>query len=146
MDHDMSWDVFYLSCLGYRGIIIIYICWWTEDGRLRRKRTIILWSQNLTLYFMLQKQYRLHKLWNETLCVVWLRLMLQQLPAVCEKCYFPLAEARKKRKMFSHTPLGAWWNQGVIEWCRLFEHIFVVAQRGLTVSHPPSPFMFISIE
>ena len=63
--------------------------------------------KNLTLYFMLQKQYRMHKLWNETLCVVWLRLTLQQLPAVCEKCYFPLAEARKKWKMFSHTLLGA---------------------------------------
>jgi hypothetical protein len=62
-------------------------------------------------------------------------------------CYFPLAEARKKRKMFSHTLLGAWWNQGVIGWCRLVEHIFVVvAQRSLTVSHPPSPFIFISRE
>jgi hypothetical protein len=63
--------------------------------------------KNLTLYFMLQKHYRMHKLWNETLYVVWLRLTLQQLPAVCEKCYFPLAEAPKKRKMFSHTLLGA---------------------------------------
>jgi hypothetical protein len=29
-----------------------------------------------------------------------------RLPAVCEKCYFPLAEVRKKRNMFSHTLLG----------------------------------------
>ena len=101
-------EMFLFKLFGLQGfIIIIYICWWTEDGGLRRKRTIILRSQNLTLYFMLQKQYRMHKLWNETLCVVWLRLTLQQLPAVCEKCYFPLAEARKKRKMFSHTLLGA---------------------------------------
>jgi hypothetical protein len=35
-----------------------------------------------------------------------LRLTLQQLRAVFEKCYFPLAETRKKRKMFSHTLLG----------------------------------------
>ena len=25
---------------------------------------------------------------------------------MCEKLYFPLAEERKKWKMFSHTPLG----------------------------------------
>jgi len=31
---------------------------------------------------------------------------LQQLPVVCEKCYFLLAEERKKQKMFSHTPWG----------------------------------------
>jgi hypothetical protein len=74
---------------------------------LRRQRRIILWSQKFNSLLMLQKQYRMHKLWNETLCVVWLRLTLQQLPAVCEKCYFPLAEARKKWKMFSHTLLGA---------------------------------------
>jgi hypothetical protein len=47
-----------------------------------------------------------------------------------DMCYFPLAEARKKRKM-----LGAWWNQGVTGWCRLYGHVFVVAHRSLTVSN-----------
>jgi hypothetical protein len=87
--------VFQTAC--YRG---------KEGGVLRRQRTITLMSQK-TLYFILQKYCRRHKLYKLTLCVVWLRLTLQKLPPVCEKCYFSLAEARKKRKIFSRTLLGA---------------------------------------
>jgi hypothetical protein len=103
------------------------------------------WKNNAQGIFILEKQCRRHMLCKLTQCVVWLRMTLQQLPAVCEKCYFPLAGARKKRKMFSHTLLGTWWNQGATGWSRLYENIFVVAQRSLPVSHPPNPFMFISL-
>jgi hypothetical protein len=54
------------------------------------------------------------------------------------KCYLPLVEAQKKRKMFSHTLLGAWWNQGVTGWCRLYKLLLLNIASQLTVSHPPN--------
>ena len=60
---------------------------------------------------------------------------LQQLPVVCEKCYFLLAEARNKQKMFSHPPPP--WGLFKERVLRVFKHILLL--RSPLLDKTPAP-------
>jgi hypothetical protein len=94
----------------------------------------------LTLYCLLLSLCRVYDITSSIVvgCGGW----LQRLPAVCEKCYFLLAEVRKKQKMFSHTRLGArLW----IGWCRLFIYLFIyLASPIITQSNNTYTQQFLS--
>ena len=69
---------------------------------------------------------------------------LAWLPVVCEKCCFPLAEARKKRKtFFSHTSggLGASVRGVEVTWLMRFP-TFLVAVRHCLTSRPLTLLVF----
>ena len=72
---------------------------------------------------------------------------LARLPVVCEKCCFPLAEARKKRKtFFSHTSgsLGASVRGVEVTWLMRFP-TFLVAVRHCLTSRPPTLLVFLDV-